>query len=45
MKHPRERFEKVKTSYDIAVAQLEAAREQLKQAEASLETKKPSSVR
>ena len=35
-----ERYEKMKTAYDSALAQVDAAREQLKQAEASLETQK-----
>jgi membrane fusion protein, multidrug efflux system len=37
---PEERLEKAKTSYDVAFAQVEAAREQLKQAEAAFETQK-----
>jgi membrane fusion protein (multidrug efflux system) len=37
---PEERFEKAKTGYEVALAQSEAAREQLKQTEASLETQK-----
>lgn len=34
----KERYEKTKTGYDVAVAQVKAAKEQLKQAESSLET-------
>jgi len=37
---PEERFERTKTGYDIAIAQVKAAREALKQAEARLETQK-----
>lgn len=35
-----ERYEKMKTAYESALAQVDAAREQLKQAEAALETQK-----
>jgi membrane fusion protein, multidrug efflux system len=35
-----DRYDKAKTAYDTAVAQVDAAREQLKQAEASMETQK-----
>jgi membrane fusion protein, multidrug efflux system len=37
---PEERLEKAKTNYDVATAQVEASREQLKQIEATLETQK-----
>ncbi|MBT8490168.1 MAG: HlyD family secretion protein [Deltaproteobacteria bacterium] len=37
---PEEQFEKTKTGYDIAVARLEAAKDQQRQAEASRETQK-----
>jgi membrane fusion protein (multidrug efflux system) len=37
---PRENFDKAKTGYDVAVAQTKAARERIKQLEASLETQK-----
>jgi len=37
---PRESYDKTKTSYDVAVAQVKAARERIKQLEASLETQR-----
>jgi membrane fusion protein (multidrug efflux system) len=37
---PEERLEKAKTNFDVATAQVEAVREQLKQIEATLETQK-----
>jgi membrane fusion protein (multidrug efflux system) len=37
---PEERLEKAQTNYDVVVAQVAAAREQMKQIEASLETQK-----
>ncbi|PIV20214.1 MAG: HlyD family secretion protein [Deltaproteobacteria bacterium CG03_land_8_20_14_0_80_45_14] len=37
---PREQYDKAKTSYDVAAAQVKAARERIKQLEASLETQK-----
>ena len=37
---PEERLEKAKTNFDVATAQVEASREQLKQIEAALETQK-----
>ena len=37
---PEERLEKAKTNFDVATAQVEASREQLKQIEATLETQK-----
>jgi len=37
---PREQYDKAKTSYDVAVAQVKAAKERIKQLEASLETQK-----
>ena len=41
---PEERLEKAKTGYDVALAQVDAAREQLKQAQAALETQKAAVV-
>jgi membrane fusion protein (multidrug efflux system) len=37
---PRESYDKTKTNYDVAVAQVKAARERIKQLEASLETQR-----
>jgi membrane fusion protein (multidrug efflux system) len=37
---PREQYDKAKTAYDVAMAQVKAARERIKQLEASLETQK-----
>ena len=37
---PREQYDKAKTTYDVAVAQVKAAKERIKQLEASLETQK-----
>jgi len=37
---PEEKLEKAKTNFDVAVAQVEASREQLKQIEAALETQR-----
>jgi len=37
---PRESYDKAKTSYDVAFAQVKAAKERIKQLEASLETQK-----
>ena len=37
---PREQYDKAKTTYDVAVAQVKAAKERVKQLEASLETQK-----
>lgn len=37
---PEERLDRTKTNYDVSLAQVEAAREQLKQIEAALETQK-----
>jgi membrane fusion protein (multidrug efflux system) len=37
---PREQFDKAKTNYDVGVAQVKAAKERIKQLEASLETQK-----
>ena len=37
---PREQYDKAKTIYDVAVAQVKAAKERIKQLEASLETQK-----
>ncbi|NWG03045.1 MAG: HlyD family secretion protein, partial [Syntrophaceae bacterium] len=37
---PREQYDKAKTTYDVAIAQVKAARERIKQLEASLETQK-----
>ena len=37
---PEERLEKMKTGYDVAVAQVDAARDQLRQIESALETQK-----
>ncbi len=37
---PEDKYERAKTAYDTATAQVDAAREQLNQAEASLETQK-----
>ncbi len=37
---PEERLERAKTNFDVAMAQVEASREQLKQIEATLETQK-----
>jgi membrane fusion protein (multidrug efflux system) len=37
---PRDQYDKAKTTYDVAVAQVKAARERIKQLEASLETQK-----
>ncbi len=37
---PKDRFDRTRTAYDVAVAQVKAARDQLRQAEASLETQK-----
>lgn len=37
---PRESYDKTKTGYDVAVAQVKAARERIKQIEASLETQR-----
>ncbi len=38
--YSRERYEKTKTAYDVAVAQVKAAREQLRQSEITVETQK-----
>jgi membrane fusion protein (multidrug efflux system) len=37
---PREQYDKAKTTYDVAAAQVRAAKERIKQLEASLETQK-----
>jgi len=37
---PREQYDKAKTAYDVAIAQVKAAKERIKQLEASLETQK-----
>jgi len=37
---PKEQYDKAKTTYDVAVAQVKAAKERIKQLEASLETQK-----
>jgi membrane fusion protein (multidrug efflux system) len=37
---PREQYDKAKTTYDVAIAQVKAARERIKQLEASLETQR-----
>jgi membrane fusion protein (multidrug efflux system) len=37
---PKEQFDKAKTNYDVGVAQVKAAKERIKQLEASLETQK-----
>ncbi len=37
---PREQYDKAKTAYEVAVAQVKAAREQIKQFEASIETQR-----
>ena len=42
---PKEQFDRAKTNYDVAVAQVKAARDRIKQLEASLETQRRSSNR
>jgi len=37
---PRDRFDRTKTAYDVAAAQVKAARDQLRQTEAAVETQK-----
>ena len=37
---PKDRFDRTRTAYDVAVAQVKASRDQLRQVEASLETQK-----